>query len=129
MIRRPPRSTRTDTLFPYTTLFRSRVAAAGVSSTIARQSTKLDASMKNTRRMNTTSISGVRLIRRRRPPLLRRLGLEDAECAAMLRLRSDERCGEDPADRTFHVVAEGSEERRVGKECVSSCRSRWTPYH
>src|SRR3546814_7947861 len=40
MIRRPPRSTRTDTLFPYTTLFRSRtmlrlprfqVALAGVS--------------------------------------------------------------------------------------------------
>src|SRR3546814_3652104 len=28
MIRRPPRSTRTDTLFPYTTLFRSRQAAA-----------------------------------------------------------------------------------------------------
>src|SRR3546814_2934522 len=27
MIRRPPRSTRTDTLFPYTTLFRSRGAA------------------------------------------------------------------------------------------------------
>src|SRR3546814_9759141 len=26
MIRRPPRSTRTDTLFPYTTLFRSRSA-------------------------------------------------------------------------------------------------------
>src|SRR3546814_13859959 len=26
MIRRPPRSTRTDTLFPYTTLFRSKVA-------------------------------------------------------------------------------------------------------
>src|SRR3546814_20566537 len=25
MIRRPPRSTRTDTLFPYTTLFRSRI--------------------------------------------------------------------------------------------------------
>src|SRR3546814_20368558 len=28
MIRRPPRSTRTDTLFPYTTLFRSQVAVA-----------------------------------------------------------------------------------------------------
>src|SRR3546814_12806669 len=27
MIRRPPRSTRTDTLFPYTTLFRSRLMA------------------------------------------------------------------------------------------------------
>src|SRR3546814_20415111 len=31
MIRRPPRSTRTDTLFPYTTLFRSDVQAARVS--------------------------------------------------------------------------------------------------
>src|SRR3546814_14921951 len=31
MIRRPPRSTRTDTLFPYTTLFRSQdVAKAGI---------------------------------------------------------------------------------------------------
>src|SRR3546814_16423966 len=29
MIRRPPRSTRTDTLFPYTTLFRSIVGVAG----------------------------------------------------------------------------------------------------
>src|SRR3546814_5570264 len=28
MIRRPPRSTRTDTLFPYTTLFRSRPAGS-----------------------------------------------------------------------------------------------------
>src|SRR3546814_4562319 len=25
--------------------------------------------------------------------------------------------------------AERSEERRVGKECVSTCRSRWSPYH
>src|SRR6056297_3821675 len=28
MLRRPPRATRTDTLFPYTTLFRSPIAAA-----------------------------------------------------------------------------------------------------
>src|SRR3546814_9175501 len=32
MIRRPPRSTRTDTLFPYTTLFRSRTLAIALSS-------------------------------------------------------------------------------------------------
>src|SRR3546814_8371885 len=25
--------------------------------------------------------------------------------------------------------AQRSEERRVGKECVSTCRSRWSPYH
>src|SRR3546814_14721390 len=30
MIRRPPRSTRTDTLFPYTTLFRSRLRPASL---------------------------------------------------------------------------------------------------
>src|SRR3546814_14281548 len=27
------------------------------------------------------------------------------------------------------VSAHRSEERRVGKECVSTCRSRWSPYH
>src|SRR3546814_2907102 len=38
-------------------------------------------------------------------------------------------------DFVFDRTAEGrvikcrSEERRVGKECVSTCRSRWSPYH
>src|SRR3546814_943439 len=27
------------------------------------------------------------------------------------------------------VLGYRSEERRVGKECVSTCRSRWSPYH
>src|SRR3546814_15667476 len=27
------------------------------------------------------------------------------------------------------VFPSRSEERRVGKECVSTCRSRWSPYH
>src|SRR3546814_15764845 len=27
------------------------------------------------------------------------------------------------------IYRERSEERRVGKECVSTCRSRWSPYH
>src|SRR3546814_14005853 len=27
------------------------------------------------------------------------------------------------------VLADRSEERRVGKECVSTCSSRWSPYH
>src|SRR3546814_11269551 len=49
----------------------------------------------------------------------------------------------DEAERCIHqevdlleqeggVAHEGihrSEERRVGKECVSTCRSRWSPYH
>src|SRR3546814_20695575 len=36
MIRRPPRSTRTDTLFPYTTLFRSKLIAAGDEASLRR---------------------------------------------------------------------------------------------
>src|SRR3546814_1798673 len=28
-----------------------------------------------------------------------------------------------------YTAAIRSEERRVGKECVSTCRSRWSPYH
>src|SRR3546814_1500122 len=43
------------------------------------------------------------------PPSLRRRSVIDA-----------------PDDR---LLPGRSEERRVGKECVSTCRSRWSPYH
>src|SRR3546814_19317571 len=31
--------------------------------------------------------------------------------------------------RRFHPLCLRPDERRVGKECVSTCRSRWSPYH
>src|SRR3546814_11245590 len=34
-----------------------------------------------------------------------------------------------PASAAIPLSPERSEERRVGKECVSTCRSRWSPYH
>src|SRR3546814_6902131 len=34
-----------------------------------------------------------------------------------------------PPDVIVEPVINRSEERRVGKECVSTCRSRWSPYH
>src|SRR3546814_2822014 len=37
------------------------------------------------------------------------------------RRRGHQRAGEE--------IDQRSEERRVGKECVSTCRSRWSPYH
>src|SRR3546814_1327336 len=46
MIRRPPRSTRTDTLFPYTTLFRSTAAAPSAAC-------RSPATAKNTRSIRT----------------------------------------------------------------------------
>src|SRR3546814_6110388 len=33
------------------------------------------------------------------------------------------------ADPRHAGLQRRSEERRVGKECVSTCRSRWSPYH
>src|SRR3546814_13799400 len=48
-----------------------------------------------------------------------------AELAAQVaRLRRE---GSAAAD--YSPVFQRSEERRVGKECVSTCRSRWSPYH
>src|SRR3546814_2841643 len=40
------------------------------------------------------------------------------------RRRGGVRARSTTADSVFR-----SEERRVGKECVSTCRSRWSPYH
>src|SRR3546814_19942581 len=31
--------------------------------------------------------------------------------------------------KVWEMSPQRSEERRVGKECVSTCRSRWEPYH
>src|SRR3546814_8955091 len=45
MIRRPPRSTRTDTLFPYTTLFRSRQTVFSCSATNPRLSSCMQSSL------------------------------------------------------------------------------------
>src|SRR3546814_7951552 len=41
------------------------------------------------------------------------------------RVRDADDPGRAAVDRGEHR----SEERRVGKECVSTCRSRWSPYH
>src|SRR3546814_12090984 len=38
--------------------------------------------------------------------------------------------GKDVVGEAHEFLQDGrSEERRVGKECVSTCRSRWAPYH
>src|SRR3546814_20494901 len=34
-----------------------------------------------------------------------------------------------PQAQSWNGDSNRSEERRVGKECVSTCRSRWSPYH
>src|SRR3546814_3708399 len=55
MIRRPPRSTRTDTLFPYTTLFRSASIAATIRSCASSGATEIPC---RRTRLSTTGVSG-----------------------------------------------------------------------
>src|SRR3546814_11291275 len=65
MIRRPPRSTRTDTLFPYTTLFRSRKrrpAAPFITSTLQQEAArKLGFTTSRTMRVAQKLYEGVTL--------------------------------------------------------------------
>src|SRR3546814_16973736 len=59
----------------------------------------------------------------------------DEYCSARHILVDGKRLGhihEEVEKRILDVIGEShvrSEERRVGKECVSTCRSRWSPYH
>src|SRR3546814_15409859 len=43
--------------------------------------------------------------------------------------RLREGLGEGVSDAASDETSPRSEERRVGKECVSTCRSRWSPHH
>src|SRR3546814_20074999 len=102
MLRRPPRSTRTDTLFPSTTLFRSDECLE-----------KLGLA-----ELHLAHTGGQILYGGQRHDPLQRVA---AHCAG----------GQVGGDHhaPHLIVAPRSEERRVGKECVSTCRSRWSPYH
>src|SRR3546814_19383335 len=110
MIRRPPRSTRTDTLFPYTTLFRSTAQYTAITG-IEPLRGALAAHMAGV----YGSATGAGAIGPGN--VLVTAGCNQAYSLALMAL----------ARRGDEVIR--SEERRVGKECVSTCRSRWSPYH
>src|SRR3546814_17283429 len=99
MIRRPPRSTRTDTLFPYTTLFRSR----------GRPERRIGAPLGGSHPVGMAEIAGA---------VETELGQSSVEPRP---------AGVDRSAKREQGGGHRSEERRVGKECVSTCRSRWSP--
>src|SRR3546814_14532051 len=107
MIRRPPRSTRTDTLFPYTTLFRSNVLVGMLFPGIVDQDVK---SAKFTNRLLHRGLA--------------KSGLAHVTCDGY---GLSALCLNDAACLASVVMLARSAERRVGKECVRSCRSRWSP--
>src|SRR3546814_20045288 len=117
MIRRPPRPTRTDTLFPYTPLFRSRQAARAAllgdripepePGQAPRQPPLLPAPRRADGAPDPRPAVRAGLHHRRRPPAPGRRGRQAGIGA------------EQPS----------SEERRVGEECVSTCKDRRSPPH
>src|SRR3546814_18119700 len=112
MIRRPPRSTRTDTLFPYTTLFRSaRLARKPLPNSSARGAPIHSASSRS------SSSCTAWWPQTRCEAVLPTPSRAATSCSAL----TTANCCDRPRER--------SEERRVGKECVTTCRSRWSTYH
>ena len=47
----------------------------------------------------------------------------------IVRGRAARQTADELADGLLGLGTKRSEERRVGKECVRLCRSRWSPYH
>src|SRR3546814_11306095 len=102
MIRRHPRSTLTDTLFPYTTLFRSKTVVLNKAPYYATDGFHIPKYMAE--KYNIHSVSD-----------LKKPGI-----AKLFDVNGDGRGDYWPGR---------SEERRVGKECVSTFRPRGTSFH
>src|SRR3546814_17235569 len=126
MNRRPPRSTRTDTLFPYTTLFRSTINATANASPCD----------------DPADLWRCRVCRQAQAHQARDISDRDGASDAVVGVAGADRAGVSQGGPRSATVSAGndaahppdaalvrSEERRVGKECVSTCRYRWSPYH
>src|SRR3546814_8335791 len=154
MLRRPPRSTRTDTLFPYTTLFRSldrlRVAILSIALDI-----RVDLSALQHRTTSTLNFPFGAVLDRRRRQFLGAIGINRNNFRLRRSISGSRfhgivagKLNAARRDRRFRFIFRGQipgsfavlthpkspaapsngdaqpEERRVGKECVSPCRTR-----
>src|SRR3546814_19322222 len=126
MIRRPPRSTRTDTLFPYTTLFRSEMRG-GAGTTPAHQGDALaEMVCSNSFRSDDGDSNAVGLLHRE----MRALGSLVMREADATTLPAGSALAVDRDMFAQRVTrAPRSADRRVGQECVSTFRYRWSADH
>src|SRR3546814_18387604 len=127
MIRRPPRSTRTDTLFPTRRSADLRISRrARIAQAVAHIKLKMGDTGNHYRPSREAEVLRQAMERNHGPdggPLT------DETIARLMREIMSVCLSLESPLTIAYLGPERSEERRVGKECVSPCRSRWSPYH
>src|SRR3546814_20089075 len=109
--RPPPRYKRSNPHYPYTTHYRS-LATISASAASVTETPRHSAAHLAPTRARASLLGGLS----NRPRLSAPIGRASQSLSTL--------------DIGYTVFAEPrSEERRVGKECVSTCRSRWSPSH
>src|SRR3546814_18368703 len=126
MLRHPPRSTRTDSLFPYTTLFLStRYFGSKVGKGLQLGFSYLPNACEDRGTSAGTTGSCQTFSGPANGSTVN--NMQNVYAAAANYIESF-----GPVDAALYgawYTGKRSEERRVGKECVSTCSSRWSPYH
>src|SRR3546814_20205028 len=148
MIRRPPRSTRTDTRFPYTTLFRSNVSLERGEFRFQTDADLLNGISQSDIEQKAAEIAqsavGSEIAERKKRKDARIAEYVEADAPWHRALAKEVDFSVLPMrpsnqDIELHLqkkkyekevaTSTRSEERRVGKECVSPCSSRWSTNH
>src|SRR3546814_11912929 len=138
MILLPPRSTRTDTLFPYTTLFRSpSYFAYGKYNLLgkfigSREFIRLEGRYLRYRTLDISKCFYNVYSHTITWAVKDKLLAKEFKSAYSFEAQFDKLMQRANYNETNGIVVGPdfrSEERRVGKECVSTCTSRWSQYH
>src|SRR3546814_2729657 len=146
MIRRPPRSTRTDTLFPYTTLFRAGGATFGDERFTIASFVNFTGGVTDRRRAVPAKVSPVATVDLAARIKIGALAELSVNALNIFNAKPDRTAVASPSDTPFaspNYSAIGrffgltnsrdrlggrhdrAEERGAGEECVKTCRSRW----
>src|SRR3546814_11236070 len=129
MIRPPPISTLPYPLFPYSSLFRSEIVVDTLETPEGRRfqvmAVTTPAPVQETHEPKRVTDENIKALNAAYTGTWIVLGRDTYRIASVQRQYNTPTMVGVYVERLDHR----SEERRVGKECVRTCRSRWSPYH